>query len=201
MKRLDINGMSRALSGMGNRRQGLGAMVGALLASLTGTPVGAGGIGAEQCIPVARRCGKNSKSGPCRHSCSGYATSHGRKHRCTCRPDGTPCANTAQCCNGRCAGGTCFDTCVGFTSFCNPAVDVCCTTGAVCQKAPGAMDARCCYLSGFPCSGPADCCTGFCNAQRRCTFPPPPSDDETDDTAPPEADFEPAGDGDERAAL
>jgi hypothetical protein len=201
MKPFDIDGISRALSARSNRRRGFGALVGSLLASVVEARGASARIGVEQCIPVARRCGKGSKYGPCRHCCSGYATTHGRKHRCTCRPDGTPCTNSSQCCNGRCAGSTCFDTCVGFTALCNPAVDVCCTTGAVCQKAPGAVSATCCYLSGFPCSGPADCCTGFCNAQRRCTFPPPPPEEEPDDVEQPDEDAASTDDGVDGAAI
>lgn len=71
---------------------------------------GNGGVDAERCLPEGQRCGKKSgaSGGPCKKCCSRYDTlaPNGRR-RCTCRPDGLTCTNSAQCCNGACIGGVC----------------------------------------------------------------------------------------------
>ncbi len=69
-----------------------------------------GGVDAERCLPNGQRCGKDSGNdgGPCKKCCSRYKTvaPNGRR-RCTCRPDGMSCNNSAQCCTGDCIGGAC----------------------------------------------------------------------------------------------
>jgi hypothetical protein len=98
--------LTRFLTRAGTRRQGLRAALAAgiaLVATASGRDI------ALACLPNGRRCGRKSgaKGRGCGKCCSRFAIAEGRRQRCSCKPEATPCNNPSQCCGGLCNNGIC----------------------------------------------------------------------------------------------
>lgn len=131
------------------RRSGLrGAVVG-LAATLGLAAATDAAPTEEQCLRTGARCGKKSgnNGGPCKKCCTRHWTKGKKRTRCTCKPDGMRCNNSAQCCNGAC----------------NPATRIC-GEATLCIPEDGA-----CPDGNLGCCGDLTCLGGACRAVADCT--------------------------------
>jgi hypothetical protein len=98
--------LTRLLSRSGTRRQGPRAALAIGIA--LGVAVSGGDV-ALACVPNGRRCGRKSgaQGRRCAKCCSRFTIAEGRRRRCSCKPDATPCNNPSQCCSGLCNNGVC----------------------------------------------------------------------------------------------
>ncbi|MFM9105207.1 MAG: hypothetical protein ACKOWF_00735 [Chloroflexota bacterium] len=160
MDSFSFDPLTRWLGAATTRRTGLGASLAALVglgAPAVGAEGGSKEVSAEACIPNGRRCGKKGKKGrPCSQCCSRF-TAKKRKDRCACRPDGTDCKNSSQCCNGLCRK----KVCVNPNSECVKTSD--CKNGNTCQAgvcscgASGFCPTICTGGSCIECQADSDC--------------------------------------------
>ena len=161
-----FDGMIRKLSRALSRRSLVGGSLGVAVLSAVGLPDDARAkkIKAEDCLPPGQRCGTRRKDPPCRRCCQGYhvRNPNGSK-KCACRPNGTECNNSSQCCTGTCTNGLCTASAVA-PAPCLPA-GAGCTSGSqccvgICQS--GVCGAPVCNNINAGCDVPSDCCSGVC---------------------------------------
>lgn len=101
---MDLRSISVSLS---RRKLGATAFAAALL-RLSGLEAKAKKAHAESCIPTGKKCpSKKPRGKGHRLSCDKCCQRHSENGKCTCQPDGKPCAITAECCLGVCEAGTC----------------------------------------------------------------------------------------------
>lgn len=181
--------LARALGRSVDRRAGVRGVLAAAAASLGLAAAADAAPKGEQCLRTGARCGKGSgnNGGPCRKCCTRHWTKGKKKKRCTCKPDGVRCNNSAQCCNGACTDRVCG----GLEPLCIPAGDACpeggpeccdgldcvgdgvaaacCPSGNVCGTGAGAL----CCADGEECGGNASdgffCCPGTACGLACCT--------------------------------
>ena len=108
---------------------------------------------------------------------------------CTCplKAEGEPCADNAECCSARCAGGSCQMAEPGsapvghfcandesgdnecWTGLCEGCQCICVATAGACPGgfreccSGNCFQDRCCNGVDEPCAGNADCCSGVCS--------------------------------------
>lgn len=94
---------------LSRREVGASALAAALL-RFTSQPTSAKkAVHATACIPTGKKCPSKKPRGKKGHrlGCDKCCQKHSEAGKCTCQPDGKPCAFTTECCLGVCDSGTC----------------------------------------------------------------------------------------------
>jgi hypothetical protein len=117
------------------------------------------------CTDLGEGCGE-------REACCGFITGKGdcsESSRC-CRPDGTSCTTTADCCESECTDELCGGyQCLDAGVACEEDFECCtkrCLDTGVCAD-------QICFPEEAQCSANIECCTGYCDlATDKCSVTP-----------------------------